>query len=77
MKASDLAGQVFGRLRVIERAGSTERTPRRPLWRCRCACGAESVVLAASLRTGRTRSCGCLRAEFARVVVVAARAKRQ
>ncbi|MEO7733984.1 MAG: hypothetical protein ABIY55_23675 [Kofleriaceae bacterium] len=55
MKASDLVGRVFGRLPVLARAGSTDRTPRRPL------CGAEPIVLAASLRGGRTRSCGCLR----------------
>ena len=77
MKASDLVGRVFGRLQVIARAGSTGRTPRRPLWLCRCACGAEPIVLAASLCAGRTQSCGCLRAELARAAVAIARAKRR
>ena len=77
MKASDLVGRVFGRLQVIERAGSTSRAPRRPLWLCRCTCGAEPIVLAGSLRTGRTQSCGCLRAELARAAVVVARAQRR
>jgi hypothetical protein len=74
VKAIDLIGRVFGRLRVVARAGSTNRTPRRPLWRCRCACGQESIVLAAYLLVGRTRSCGCLRAERARETVAVARA---
>jgi len=76
MKASDLVGRVFGRLQVIARAGSTDRTPRRPLWLCRCACGAEPIVLAASLCAGRTQSCGCLRAELARAAVAIARIAR-
>lgn len=76
MRAENLAGRVFGRLTVLARAGSTETLPRRPLWRCRCACGAEAVVMAASLREGRTRSCGCLRAELAREAVGRARARR-
>jgi hypothetical protein len=36
MKAIDLVGRVFGRLQVVARAGSTDRTPAPPLWRCRC-----------------------------------------
>jgi len=75
MKAIDLVGRVFGRLQVVARAGSTDRTPARPLWRCRCACGNEPIVLAAYLLAGRTRSCGCLRAERARASIAAARAQ--
>jgi hypothetical protein len=30
-------------VQIVGRAGSTERTPRRPLWRCRCACGGDVV----------------------------------
>ena len=77
MKAIDLVGRVFGRLQVVARAGSTDRTPARPLWRCRCACGNEPIVLAAYLLAGRTRSCGCLRAERARASIAVARARRR
>jgi hypothetical protein len=76
VKASDLVGQVFGRLTVLARAGSTNGTRRRPLWRCRCACGEEAIVPAASLLAGSTRSCGCLRAEIARALIAVARAQR-
>ena len=74
--AINLVGRTFGRLTVLAREGSTGQTPRRPLWRCRCLCGCELVVRAASLLAGRTRSCGCLRAELARGAVAAARAQR-
>lgn len=64
----DLTGRRFGRLVVIERAGShySPSFQSRPLWRCRCDCGAECVVAGDSLRDGRTKSCGCLRADAAR-----------
>ena len=74
--ATDLTGRVFARLTVLARAGSTARSPRRPLWRCLCVCGNEVTVLAASLRDGRTRSCGCLHRETAREAIAAARAVR-
>jgi len=41
---------VFGRLQVVARASGTDRTPARPLWRCRCACGNEPIVRAAPPR---------------------------
>jgi hypothetical protein len=64
MKAMDLVGRVLGRLQVVARAGSTDRTPARQL--CRCACGNEPIVLAAYLLAGRTRSCGALGEGFAK-----------
>jgi hypothetical protein len=60
----DLTGQRFGRLIVLQDVGrSPEHTV---LWRCRCDCGAETVVRSVALRTGHTRSCGCLQPETAR-----------
>jgi len=77
MKAINLIGRVFGRLKVIARAGRTNSKPPRRLWRCRCSCGRERIVLGAYLLAGRTRSCGCLRAERARASIPAARAQRR
>lgn len=34
-------------------------------WLCQCACGSTTLVTATRLRTGETRSCGCLRKELA------------
>jgi hypothetical protein len=59
--AIDLAGQEIGRLRVLARAGSDEGG--RALWRCICECGRETVVRGKDLRSGNTRSCGCLALE--------------
>lgn len=60
----DLTGQRFGRLVVIERAGSS--TSGFALWRCRCDCGKEIVVRGPLLRNGTTKSCGCFRSEVSR-----------
>lgn len=53
MKAIDMSGRVCGSLTVIERAAGGEGAVR---WRCRCSCGAESIVDGTS--SGHTRSCG-------------------
>ena len=57
----DLSSRHFGRLLVLH------KLPRRSwgsvLWRCQCACGNEVTVNGASLRYGRTLSCGCLMRE--------------
>lgn len=54
----DLTGRTFGRLTVLNEA---ERNKHKQIsWLCRCECGAETVVLGSSLRSGGTRSCGCL-----------------
>jgi hypothetical protein len=34
------------------------------MWACRCACGEDVVVSGINLRTGHTKSCGCLREEL-------------
>lgn len=55
----NLTGLRFGRLTVIG------RSPRKgsSWWVCRCDCGNESVTTSTNLRTGKSRSCGCLRRE--------------
>lgn len=59
IRAIDLTGQIFGRLTVIKKA------PKKPLnrsarWMCVCSCGAKTVVRSDRLRSGGTKSCGCL-----------------
>ena len=60
-KLIDLTGQQFGRLVVLKRAETSEKS--KPKWLCRCECGNEVTVIGHSLRSGITRSCGCLRNE--------------
>jgi hypothetical protein len=58
------AGDRFGLLTVIKEAEPrtyASRTVRQ--YRCRCDCGQETVVQLSSLRSGLTKSCGCLRRE--------------
>lgn len=57
-KRLELTGCVFGRLTVIEYAGNSRAG--QSLWRCRCDCGKETVVLGRNLKGGVTSSCGCL-----------------
>lgn len=62
-KFIDLKGQRFGRLTVIEIAGYDEK--RSFLWLCHCDCGNKTIVRSGSLRSGDTKSCGCLQKEAA------------
>lgn len=59
-KFIDLTGQKFGRLTVIERA---ENKGGKVRWLCRCECGNKKIIQGASLKSGHTTSCGCLRGE--------------
>ena len=57
----DRVGELFGRLKVANFAGMNHR--KEATWECVCSCGNSVTVSAASLVTGNTRSCGCLRIE--------------
>jgi hypothetical protein len=60
MRLIDLTGKVFGRLTVIE-LSDMKGPNSEPIWRCLCSCGKVATVRGISLKTGNTRSCGCLR----------------
>jgi hypothetical protein len=62
MKLIDLAGQTFGRLKVI--ALAHDRRGGQAMWSCVCSCGEGKVVFGSSLRRGESRSCGCLAREL-------------
>jgi hypothetical protein len=55
----DLTGQVFNRLTALSidlsRSGKI-------YWVCQCSCGKVSTVAASKLKSGHTKSCGCLAA---------------
>lgn len=59
----DLTGKIFGHLLVLERKGSHPKW-RQATWLCQCTCGAKLVMLSHSLRSGNTKSCGCLKNEM-------------
>ena len=56
-------GNTYGYLTVIERAENTKEG--RAMWKCKCKCGNETVVLGKHLRSGNTKSCGCYQRERA------------
>jgi hypothetical protein len=61
----DITGKKFGRWAVIEIA---EKRPNRDngtriFWKCICECGNVRNIDGASLKSGHSKSCGCLRKE--------------
>lgn len=57
----DLTSKKFGRLTVLYKTPS--RSWGSVLWRCKCECGKLVTINGASLRYGRTLSCGCFMRE--------------
>ena len=62
MKLQDLTGLQFGRLSVI---GRSENHGKHVRWSCVCDCGKSATVSSTHLKTGHTKSCGCVRDEVA------------
>jgi hypothetical protein len=60
-KAINLTGQKFGRLAVLYRITSKDHRAR---WHCICDCGNEIDIDSNKIKSGHTRSCGCLKQEF-------------
>ena len=57
-KKVDLTGKKFGRLTVVSKVN---RECGKSLWLCKCECGNVVNVTANRLKSGNTRSCGCLK----------------
>ena len=57
----DLSGQVFGRLTVTSFSHRDEQ--KNSHWVCQCKCGKTLTVFGIALKSGHTRSCGCLQKE--------------
>lgn len=62
IKDDEIIGNRFGRLVACEKVFVKNK----PRWRCVCDCGGSTVTLAYKLKTGWTKSCGCLAAEASR-----------
>ena len=61
-KFEDLSGRKYGRWTVLRRADNTLNW-NHIMWWCLCECGYEARVQGKSLRSGRSKSCGCLKTE--------------
>ena len=62
-KFQDLTGQVFERLTVLTYAGNDGT---KNCWSCKCSCGNTKTVRANNLKSGRSKSCGCLSREVSK-----------
>lgn len=57
----DLIGQRFGKLVVVEYAGTKTYANgnKFSLWLCKCDCGGTKIAIGANLKRGTVTSCGC------------------
>lgn len=58
MKKIDLTGQRFNKLLVLKRVENSKNGKAQYL--CKCDCGKQTIVEAYRLKSGNTKSCGCL-----------------
>ena len=65
MNLIDMSGQRFGRLIVLRRDGYRSK---QATWLCQCDCGGTAISAGCDLRSGHTRSCGCLVSDVSRVI---------
>lgn len=67
MAAEALEGVRFSRLLVLRKVAPPRPCVTGSAWyECRCDCGVVKVVMAQCLRSGGTKSCGCLRKDYPR-----------
>lgn len=57
-RRENLTGRTFGYLTVLEFSCLANNYTAK--WKCKCRCGKEVVVYGFGLKSGNTRSCGCL-----------------
>lgn len=62
-KFQDLTGMKFGKLTVVGRDKPFVLKSGRTavMWKCKCECGNECSVSTPNLKSGNTKSCGCIR----------------
>lgn len=58
MRPVDITGQRFGRLVALR--PTSQRRSGKVMWLCQCDCGNTTLSTSNNLKSGGTRSCGCL-----------------
>ena len=61
----NLVGEKYGRLTVVE---FDRLQNHKTYWKCVCECGMTVVATGNNLRSGNTRSCGCVRREMTKAL---------
>jgi hypothetical protein len=59
-EAESLVGQKFGRLKVLKRVKNRSK---KVTWKCQCDCGNICYITSDHLKTGHSKSCGCIQKE--------------
>ena len=59
----DLTNKRFGRWTVLYKTDKKTKN-RTNIWHCRCDCGNEKDVDSYTLKSGQSKSCGCIQKEF-------------
>lgn len=54
-----MIGDTYGELLILEEIEERDKN-NHVLYRCKCSCGKEKIILGRSLRSGRSSSCGCM-----------------
>lgn len=62
-KVIDMTGKKYAFLKAIKRSGTSRH--KKPIWLFLCKCGKEKEIVAESVRSGLTKSCGCHNIESA------------
>ena len=66
LNTKDLTGLTFNNLTVI---GISHYVKWDPYWTCKCSCGNVKPVSGRRLRSGRTKSCGCLKVSIGTIIL--------
>ena len=61
-KFVDITGEKYGRLQVLAKDDASKS--KYAMWICKCECGSIVIKRGSSLRSGHTKSCGCLHDEL-------------
>ena len=54
----DLVGQTFNKLTILKK--SIYRKGHHTMWFCQCECGTTRWIRGTAVKTGKTKSCGCI-----------------
>lgn len=57
-KIVNIVGNTYGQLTVLKRVENKHSDPQ---WLCQCSCGNQVVVKGSYLKSGHTKSCGCIK----------------
>lgn len=59
MEKENMINKTYGHFMVMEYAGRNKSNQKQ--WKCECSCGNIKIVAENKLKSGHTRSCGCLK----------------